>query len=138
MPSVLIFNTVLSTSQRARLVLETMEESLVTQAKLTSLQHSLKFLDLEDKPKEATHYNENILLGKLLSPRKIRRFKVSKMANRVWVLKGKVETKKVRDNIYKFTFELVEDKHLVFRKRPWSFDGSHLIFKDWLINTSFD
>lgn len=87
------------------------EESI--QAKLTSLQLSLKVLELEDKLEEALHYSENILLGKLLSPRKIRRFKVFEMASRVWFLKGKVETEKVKDNIYKFTFELAIDNHFV-------------------------
>lgn len=35
------------------------------------------------------------------------------------------------EEIYKFTFNSKSDRDRDFNRRPWSFDGSHLILKEW-------
>lgn len=35
------------------------------------------------------------------------------------------------NNIFRFSFEKKEDKDFVFKNRPWSMDGAHLILKEW-------
>ncbi|KAF3440719.1 hypothetical protein FNV43_RR19005 [Rhamnella rubrinervis] len=50
---------------------------------------------------------------------------------KIWNLKGKIKVEVVEENIFKFVFAEIREKEDVFRRRPWSFNGSLLILKEW-------
>lgn len=48
----------------------------------------------------------------------------------------KTNIEKLDKNVFKFTFGDKEDKDSIFKGRPWSLNGAHLILKEWASNKS--
>lgn len=42
-----------------------------------------------------------------------------------------VHIKKIDDSLFKFAFERTDEKERIFKTRPWTFNGAHLILKEW-------
>lgn len=77
---------------------------------------------------------EKILLGKVISSRVFCRYALTEVIRRVRKLQPQVQIDGIAENVFKFTFKEKKDKERIFRSRPWSFDGDHLILKEWKIN----
>ncbi|KAF3436922.1 hypothetical protein FNV43_RR19675 [Rhamnella rubrinervis] len=95
------------------------------------LQEALQGLSLQPKCDVALTITKTTLLGIFLATRNFRRFLLKDMVQKVWKLKSRVHIDNVGDNIFKFSFENKEDKDRIFKQRSWSFDGAHLILKEW-------
>lgn len=83
-----------------------------------SIQRSLKNLFLEDEEEESKKFRDKTLIGKLLTTRRFNRSLVASITEGYWPIKRKVKVQAVAENIFKFNFELKEDRDLVFDKRP--------------------
>lgn len=70
-------------------------------------------------------------LQKLLSIRIFKKFTVSEIISKTWKLLSKVQIEKLEEDIFKFSFGCREDRDYIFKSRPWSLNGSHLILKEW-------
>lgn len=103
---------------------------------MTSLQEFLKSLDLQPLRGDEDDGSGKILIGKLLASRVFRMFTIAEIAQKTWRLKAKIRKDKIEDNIFKFTFGSKEEKDQIFRGRPWSLNGAHLILKEWPGNLS--
>ncbi|KAF3455421.1 hypothetical protein FNV43_RR00046 [Rhamnella rubrinervis] len=88
-------------------------------------------LHVLDGKKNAEEITRKILVGKLLTTRSFRRFKLIECIPKIWNLQGKIRVENVSDNIFKFTFSDLRDKDEIFRRRPWSFNGAHMILQEW-------
>ena len=99
--------------------------------KTTNLQAALRALTLHLKNDMAQMIIDTTLVGKFLSTKSFQHFPLKDLILKVWKLKAKVQIEKLENNIFKFIFDNKEDKDYIFNQRPWSFDGSHLILKEW-------
>lgn len=103
---------------------------------LAKLQDTLRSLELRPKGEHEYTGSERILLGKILATRVFRRFTISEITLKTCRLKTKTQIDKISYNVFKFTFGSKEEKDEIFRERPWSLKGAHLILKEWLANLS--
>lgn len=103
-----------------------------TQQKIFSLQRELGNLSLEAKRDRGGVEPDRILAGKLLTIRVYRRFTISEIVTKVWRLHLPVKVEKVGDNTFKFIFGAKWDREHIYKNRPWSLNGAHLILKPWL------
>lgn len=101
------------------------------QGKVTSLQESLRNLNLQPDENDFIFKSQNILLGKILSSRNFCRFTITEIIGKTWKLKSRVHIEKINENFFKFLFGCKEDRDTIFQGRPWSLNGAHLILKDW-------
>ncbi|KAF3449950.1 hypothetical protein FNV43_RR06029 [Rhamnella rubrinervis] len=101
------------------------------QPRAVQLQLSFQGLSLTDREEEASEITRKVLMGKLLSTRSFRRFKLADFIPKIWNLQGKVRIENVLDNVFKFSFSEYKDKEAIFNRRPWSFNGAHMIMKEW-------
>ncbi|KAF3443814.1 hypothetical protein FNV43_RR13504 [Rhamnella rubrinervis] len=95
------------------------------------LQDALRNLNLNPKGETTASITGVTLLGKFVTTRNFRRFPLKQLVSKVWGLKEKVFIEKVGDNVFKFTFDNKRDKEHIFNLRSWSFDGAHLILREW-------
>lgn len=63
--------------------------------------------------------------------RSFRRFTITEIVQKTWKTRSKVQISKIGDNLFKFTFGSREDKALIFKGQPWSFNGAHIILKEF-------
>jgi hypothetical protein len=70
-------------------------------------------------------------IGKILSNRSFSAMVVKEIVNKAWQLHFLVSVKKMDRNIFLFSFEHEADLNSVFRKRPWTLHGAHLVLKTW-------
>lgn len=70
-------------------------------------------------------------MGRVLSTRSFRRYIVTEIITKTWYLQYRVNIEKVEENCFKFTFGSKEDKEKIYKYRPWSLNGAHLILKEW-------
>lgn len=101
------------------------------QRKAEEIQSSLQALSLDFKDEETKRLTDKLLVGKLLSTRTFHRGIVSRITEGAWQTKRKVKVLDIGDNVFKFIFELKEDKELAFNKRLWFFNGALLVLRDW-------
>lgn len=95
------------------------------------LQKIFKSLALATKDEKDEEPAEKVLLGKLVSSRVFSKFTVARIASTVWRNCARLKVEKIGDKVFKFMFNSKGDRDRVFSKRPWSFNGSHLILKLW-------
>lgn len=100
--------------------------------KPSMVENSLLNLALEEDAQEIAGITDTVLLGKILSSRPFRRFTVREIVSKNWHTKGKVNIELVAENVFKFSFLVKEDKEFIFQNRPWTFNGAHLVLKEWL------
>lgn len=98
---------------------------------LLPLHESLRTLSLHQKAQIDELASNRVLVGKLLTTRNFRCFTIGEIISKTWNLKGKVKIEKLEENIFKFSFELLGEKERIFNSRPWTFNGAHLILKEW-------
>lgn len=81
---------------------------------------------------EVNHLTEKVLPGKLISTRAFNRFTMAKIATTMWKDCPSIKVEKVYGNvnIFKFTFTKAANKTRIFYKRPWMFDGAHLVLEE--------
>lgn len=73
---------------------------------------------------------DRVLLGKIITTRTFKRFTITEIVQKTWKTKLKINIEKIEDNIFKFTFGNKEDKDRIYKGRPWSLNGAHLILKE--------
>ena len=71
------------------------------------------------------------IIGKILSSRNFYPSVVKDIADKAWNLTFPMLVNKVDRNIFLFTFTHEVDLNSVFRRRPWTLRGAHLILKVW-------
>lgn len=101
------------------------------QGKVNILQESLRSLNLEPDGEDRIFRAQNILLGKILSTMSFRRFTVTEIITKTWRVRTRVQIEKIGENCFKFLFGSREEKENIYRGRPWSLNGAHLILKEW-------
>lgn len=92
-----------------------MDEALL---RAKCIQCSIKNLSLEDKEEKSKKFRDKTLIGKLLTTRRFNKSIVASITKGAWPIKRKVNVQAIAENIFKFNFELKEDRDLVFDKRP--------------------
>lgn len=100
-----------------------------TQHKIFSLQQELGNLNLEAKLNGGKVELDRILAGKLLATRVYKWFTVTEIVTKIWRIQSFVKVEKVGDNTFKFIFRFKGDRDHIYKNRPWSLDGAHLILK---------
>lgn len=78
------------------------------------LQDSLRILTLVVDTKGVPMKAQYILLEKLLSIRVFHHFMVAKIVSKTWRTSAKVHIEKLKDSLFKFTFEKEEDMKCIF------------------------
>ncbi|XP_060675850.1 uncharacterized protein LOC132805091 [Ziziphus jujuba] len=106
------------------------------QRNLNALQHSLRTLTLKPKRDNEENKSERTLVGRMLTTRRFTRFKLIETTNKSWHLATKIKVVKVDENLFTFLLGSKEKNDCIFRNRPWSFNGAHLILKEWPANRS--
>lgn len=79
-----------------------------------------------------------ILVGKIISTRNFNYSVVRDIVTKAWNLSFLVSVKKVDKNLFLFTFQHEADLNMVFRRRPWTLRGAHLILKVWELNLNWN
>lgn len=73
------------------------------------MQDSFQKLSL-DEESILDRFTGNILLGKLLATRKIRRFMMAEEVTRIWLLRGTIKVVALAENTFKFIFSDIKDR----------------------------
>lgn len=102
------------------------------------IQESLQDLTLEEDAQEIPNITEKVLVGKVLSMRPFRRFTVQEIVSKNWRVKAKVQVEGLADNIFKFSFALKEDRDFIFKNRPWTINGAHMVLKEWSVDEQLE
>jgi hypothetical protein len=71
------------------------------------------------------------LIGKVISSRNFNQYLVKEIVTRAWSPSWQLTISKMDYNVFLFTFENPSDLEKVFRKRPWTLRGAHLVLKKW-------
>lgn len=101
-------------------------------SRMTNLQDSFLSLSLQPRQEQLSSHEDRVLLGKLLTTRGFKKFNLVDIIAKTWRTKGRVQVEKLEGNIFKFLFGSLEDKDFIFRAHPWTFNGAHLVLKEWL------
>lgn len=95
------------------------------------MQEALCTLSLEPQNEKGGVCSDEVLVGKILATRSFRRFTLTEIIQKTWRIKSRVQVEKIDKNIFKFCFGNREDSESIFKGRPWSMNGAHLILKIW-------
>ena len=71
------------------------------------------------------------LIRKIISARSFSFLVVRDIVSKAWNLSFPFLVERVDKNIFLFTFQHEADLNSVFRRRPWTLRGAHLILKVW-------
>lgn len=71
------------------------------------------------------------LIGKFISSRNFNQYLVKEIVTHAWSPSWQLTISKMDYNVFLFTFENPSDLEKVFRKRPWTLRGAHLVLKKW-------
>lgn len=52
----------------------------------------------------------------------------------VWFTEERVKVEQIQPNVFIFCFKTVADKDRIWRKKPWSIDGAHIVLRKWKPN----
>ncbi len=69
------------------------------------------------------------LIGKIITKRSFNHSMVRDIVTKAWNLSFPVSMMKMDRNVFLFSFQHEVDLNLVFRRRPWTLHGAHLILK---------
>lgn len=109
---------------------------IMIQQKMKSMQEALNALSLQSQKEIEECCLDRVLLGKIITTRTFKRFTITEIVQKTWKTKLKINIEKIEDNIFKFTFGNKEDKDRIYKGRPWSLNGAHLILKEWALDKS--
>uniref|UniRef100_A0A2N9ISI0 CCHC-type domain-containing protein n=1 Tax=Fagus sylvatica TaxID=28930 RepID=A0A2N9ISI0_FAGSY len=110
------------------------ENSILTMEKLVEKKKKLgwsKELVRLEVDLAATERSELLLLGKVLSPKSFSRMVVKEIVAKAWNTVHEVEVSAVDRNVFLFTFQHEVDVRRIWDRRPWSFEGEHVILKQY-------
>lgn len=96
-----------------------------------SMQEALSSLTLQPQEEVEKICSDKVLLGKILATRNFRRFTITKIVEKTRKTNMIIRIEKLEENLFKFTFRNKKDNDQIFKELPWSFNGAHLILKDW-------
>lgn len=99
--------------------------------KIAPIQEMMESLVLQPREKEDNQKLDRILLGKVINTRVFRKFTMLEIISKTWKLNNKIHVEKIGDNTFKFSFNSKEERERIYQARPWSFNGAHLVLKDW-------
>lgn len=71
------------------------------------------------------------LVGKICSNKCMSKNVVFMILRTVWFTKEAIKVKKLENNVFLFSFKNETDRNRIWRRRPWSVNGSHLILREW-------
>lgn len=71
------------------------------------------------------------LIEKIVLARNFNHSLVKDIVTRAWFLSQPVSVSKMDRNVFLFSFENSSDLEKIFRKRPWTLRGAHLVLKKW-------
>ncbi|KAL5568429.1 hypothetical protein UlMin_025004 [Ulmus minor] len=72
--------------------------------------------------------------GKIISSKSFTKHSVNRVLVRAWMLKGRwdiTEITRADPNMFRFEFQLEQDRHWVIDKGPWSINGEILTITEW-------
>ncbi|KAL5761429.1 hypothetical protein ACOSP7_017693 [Xanthoceras sorbifolium] len=72
----------------------------------------------------------HILVGKILSRKKVNREAFKMVIEQIWNTVRGVEIESVGENMFVFYFRSLEDKISVFSRGPWHFDKCLIVFEE--------
>ncbi|TXG53056.1 hypothetical protein EZV62_022225 [Acer yangbiense] len=78
----------------------------------------------EDHQMEGLKDVSHVLVGKVLTGRKVNREAFIGLIEQLWSPIGRVDTESVGENIFMFYFENTEDRNRIWQRGPWHFDNS--------------
>lgn len=103
----------------------------LSQGRAVSIQEVLSNLLLQPRRQKDNTTIDKTLIGKILTARSFRRFTISEIIQKTWRLQERVQIDKIKENVFKFCFRNKRDKDFIFRSKPWSLNGAHLVLKEW-------
>ncbi|KAK0608552.1 hypothetical protein LWI29_032271 [Acer saccharum] len=71
----------------------------------------------------------HVLVGKVLTGRKVNREGFIGLIEQLWSPIGRVETESVGENIFMFYFRNAEDRNRIWQRGPWHFDNSLIVLE---------
>ncbi|KAK3189668.1 hypothetical protein Dsin_029229 [Dipteronia sinensis] len=70
------------------------------------------------------------IVGKVLTSKLVKKDIFIDVMNKVWRVSGGVDIEPIKGNVFAFYFSNEEDKMLVLRGGPWSFDRAIIVFDE--------
>ncbi|KAH7533103.1 hypothetical protein FEM48_Zijuj04G0094700 [Ziziphus jujuba var. spinosa] len=77
------------------------------------------------------------LVGRIMLKKVIQKHIVQAIIRRVWFTNEAVKVELLHLNTFLFCFQSTADQHQIWRKRPWSIDGAHLVLREWRPDLAF-
>lgn len=77
------------------------------------------------------------LVGRIMLKKVILKHIVQAIIRRVWFTNEAVKVELLHLNTFLFCFQSTADQHQIWRKRPWSIDGAHLVLREWRPDLAF-
>lgn len=71
------------------------------------------------------------LVGKIYLDKSISKNVVVVIMRRVWFTEEQIKIEQLGKNVFLFSFKNEQDKNRVWRKRPWSMNGAHMLLREW-------
>ncbi|KAH7543549.1 hypothetical protein FEM48_Zijuj02G0195800 [Ziziphus jujuba var. spinosa] len=99
---------------------------------------SLHPCDLEADEDNAQRLSQLRLVGKILSEKIAKKNIAQSIIRRVWFIDEPVRVDQLHPNVFLFCFKSAEDRNRIWRKRPWSLNGAHVVLREWKPDSSFD
>lgn len=88
-------------------------------------------LDLIANEDGASQISNNMLVGKVISEKVVNKNVVQMIVRSVWFTREIVKVDQVEPNLFVFSFKNTPDRNRVWKRRPWSFNGAHIVLKEW-------
>lgn len=79
----------------------------------------------------ASQISNNLLLGKIIYGKVVAKNVVQMIIRRVWFTGEVVNVEQVELNLFIFFFKKSLDCKRIWKRRPWSANGAHLLLKEW-------
>ncbi|XP_060673331.1 uncharacterized protein LOC132803803 [Ziziphus jujuba] len=95
-------------------------------------------LELEADEENAHRLSQLWLVGKVLSPKIVKKNIVQSIIRHVWFTDEEVRVDHLHPNVFLFCLKSVLDRNRIWRKRPWSINGAHLVLREWRPDSSFE
>ncbi|KAH7516250.1 hypothetical protein FEM48_Zijuj10G0115300 [Ziziphus jujuba var. spinosa] len=87
-------------------------------------------LELVADKQNAVRVSQIKLVGKLMTSKPIWKNVVQSIIRRVWFTDEAVGTEQIHPDVFLFNFKSSADKDRIWKRRPWSIDGAHLVLKE--------
>ncbi|KAH7510799.1 hypothetical protein FEM48_ZijujUnG0086600 [Ziziphus jujuba var. spinosa] len=97
----------------------------------SSIQEGAPQLELTANILEAERRSSQILVGKIITEKVIKRMTVLMITRRIWFTQESVSVEQLNPNIFLFAFRTKADQDRVWFRSPWTINGVHLCLKEW-------